>query len=92
MDLTTGVGTTAAILTTLSNLPQLKKCWDTGSAGHLSLRAFSILATGVALWIVYGALRDDAVIMLANIVSLTLLLGILYFKLRELSRKSMSGL
>ncbi len=39
-----GVGTVAAILTTLSNLPQLKKCWETGSAGDLSLRGFSTLA------------------------------------------------
>jgi MtN3 and saliva related transmembrane protein len=30
-------------------LPQLKKCWDTGSAGELSFRMLLILATGVAL-------------------------------------------
>ncbi len=83
MDFTTGVGTVAAILTTFSNLPQLKKCWETGSAGDLSLRGFSILAAGVALWIGYGFLRDDAVIVVANVVSLALLGGILYIKLRE---------
>jgi MtN3 and saliva related transmembrane protein len=44
---------------------------------------FLILALGVATWIVYGFLQRDIVIILANAVSLCLLLGILYFKLRE---------
>jgi len=45
---------------------------------------FLTLSLGVALWIVYGALKSDAVIIMANGMSLTLLLGILYFKIREL--------
>jgi MtN3 and saliva related transmembrane protein len=94
MEWITGVGVLAALLTTLSNLPQLKKCWETRSAGDLSLRGFSILAAGVALWMVYGFLRGDAVIVIANLVSLALLMGILYFKLCEVfgwREKSVKG-
>jgi len=83
MDIATPVGLTAAFCTTISYFPQLKKCWETGSAGDLSLKMFSILATGIALWIVYGVLQKDVVIVIANSVSLCLLSGILYFKLRE---------
>lgn len=79
----TAVGLFAAVCTTLSYFPQLKKCWETGSAGDLSLKMFLTLALGVATWIVYGFLQRDFVIILANAVSLCLLLGILYFKLRE---------
>jgi MtN3 and saliva related transmembrane protein len=79
----TAVGLFAAVCTTLSYFPQLKKCWETGSAGDLSLKMFLTLAVGVATWIVYGFLQRDFVIILANAVSLCLLLGILYFKLRE---------
>ena len=43
-----------------------------------------ILATGIGLWVVYGTLKGDLVIILANAVSLCLLFGILYFKLREM--------
>jgi MtN3 and saliva related transmembrane protein len=43
----------------------------------------SILATGIAMWTVYGVLKSDIVIIIANAVSLALLIGILYFKLRE---------
>jgi MtN3 and saliva related transmembrane protein len=79
----TAVGLFAAACTTLSYFPQLKKCWETGSAGDLSLKMFLILALGVATWIIYGCLQRDVVIIIANAISLCLLLGILYFKLRE---------
>ena len=83
MDFTTIVGLVAAFCTTVSYYPQLKKCWQTGSAGDLSLKMFLTLGAGVALWVVYGVLKSDVVIILANVVSLALLLGILYFKIRE---------
>jgi MtN3 and saliva related transmembrane protein len=83
MNVNTVIGLLAAFCTTLSYFPQLIKCWNTGSAGDLSLKMFLILTTGVPLWIVYGMLQQDLVIILANAVSLCLLLGILYFKLRE---------
>ena len=89
MNLTTVIGLTAAVCTTVSYFPQLKKCWDTGSAGDLSLKMFLTLAAGVALWAVYGFLRADVVIIVANAISFALLMGILYFKLRE--RHSASG-
>ena len=83
MDFVTVVGAVAAFCTTVSYFPQLKKCWQTGHTGDLSLRMLSILAAGIALWTLYGVLKSDLVITVANAVSLALLLGILYFKLRE---------
>lgn len=82
--LTTLIGLAAALCTTLSYVPQLRKCWRTGKATDLSLTMFATLATGVALWIVYGILQSDPVIILANVASLSLLLSILFFKCREL--------
>ena len=86
MDLLTAVGGVAAFCTTVSYFPQLRKCWQTGHAGDLSLRMFLVLSAGIALWIVYGILKSDPVIIIANTVSLILLLAILSFKLRELMR------
>ena len=83
MDWKTIIGSVAAFCTTISYLPQLKKCWQTRSAGDLSLVMFATLATGVTLWVVYGALQEDMVIVAANLVSLCFLIGILYFKLKE---------
>jgi MtN3 and saliva related transmembrane protein len=83
MDTTTLVGFFAAFCTSISYFPQLKKCWQTGKAGDLSLLMFSILTTGVGAWVLYGVLKHDVVIVIANAVSFCCLSGILWFKLRE---------
>jgi MtN3 and saliva related transmembrane protein len=87
---TTLIGLVAAFCTTVSYYPQLKKCWETGLAGDLSLKTFLTLAAGVALWVVYGFLKSDLVIIIANAVSLAFLLGIIYFKLREHPKRQMN--
>jgi MtN3 and saliva related transmembrane protein len=84
ISLVTLIGLVAAFCTTISYIPQLKKCWATGSTEDISLKMFLILAAGIALWVVYGVLQRDVVIILANSVSLILLSGILFFKLREI--------
>jgi MtN3 and saliva related transmembrane protein len=79
--LTTAIGFIAAACTTACYVPQLYKSWKTRSTGDLSLVMFTALATGTGLWTLYGILRSDVVLTAANIVSLTFLLGILFFKL-----------
>ena len=79
----TAIGTVAAVCTTAAYVPQLKKCWDTGSAGDLSLRMLVILGAGVSLWIGYGMLKGDIVIVVANASSLALLLAILSIRLSK---------
>jgi MtN3 and saliva related transmembrane protein len=81
------VGLAAAICTTLSYVPQLKKCWQTGETDDLSLRMLLVLTTGITLWIVYGFMGADIVIILANSISVMLLIGLLYFKLKPKTAK-----
>ena len=76
----TVVGLAAAVCTTGANLPQLKKAWTTGQTDDISMNMLLVLASGLALWIVYGALKEDVVIILANGISLTLIGGLLYLK------------
>lgn len=78
----TAVGTIAALCTTISYVPQVRKCWETGKADDLSLKMFLLLTAGISLWVVYGFLRGDFVIIAANSASLCFLAVILYFKLR----------
>lgn len=83
MEVESVVGGAAAVLTTAANFPQLKKCWETQSAGDLSRKMLISLSSGVALWIAYGVLKQDWLIIGANVVSLAMLLGILWFRLGE---------
>ena len=82
--LETLIGAAAAFCTTVSYLPQLRKCWETGETGDLSLKTLLLLASGLALWLVYGFIRADAVIIIANAISFALLGGIIFFKIRGL--------
>ena len=86
VSLPTIIGLLAACCTTASYFPQLRKCWATGHAEDLSFKMLVILASGIALWVIYGMLQRDIVIVLANSVSLALLFGILFFKVREMRR------
>jgi len=83
MDPVTVIGAVAACCTTGSLVPQLQKCWQTGSVEDLSLRMLLLRGSALALWIAYGVLKPDILIIVANAISLALLLAILFFKLRS---------
>jgi MtN3 and saliva related transmembrane protein len=78
------VGTCAALLTSLSYLPQVQKAWPHGSTSDLSLTMLVTLTTGLMLWIGYGVLRGDWVIIAANVVGAVLSAGVLAFKIRDM--------
>jgi MtN3 and saliva related transmembrane protein len=78
------LGMLAAALTSLSYLPQLQKAMPRNSTSDLSLKMLVVLSAGVCLWIVYGVLKDDWVIILANSIGATLS-AVLGFKIRDLS-------
>ena len=74
------LGMLAAALTSLSYLPQLQKAMPRNSTSDLSLKMLVVLSAGVCLWIVYGVLKDDWVIILANSIGASLSLAVLGFK------------
>jgi MtN3 and saliva related transmembrane protein len=86
MSLVTVIGLVAAFCTTVSYIPQIRKIWTSGETHDISLKMFLILTTGIALWVVYGVLQGDAVIILANSVSLAFLCTILFFKICNVVR------
>jgi MtN3 and saliva related transmembrane protein len=79
------LGILAAALTSLSYLPQLRKAMPRNSTSDLSLKMLVALSAGLCLWVVYGVLKDDWVIMLANSIGATLSLAVLGFKIRDLN-------
>jgi MtN3 and saliva related transmembrane protein len=77
----------AALLTSLSYIPQVRKAWSPNSTDDLSLKMLVVLTTGLALWIVYGLLRDDWMIVGANAVGCALSLTVLGCKIRDLRKR-----
>ncbi len=82
MNEVTLLGILAGTLTTISFAPQAVKSWRTRRTKDVSLGMFSILCTGVALWITYGVLTRDFPLILANSVTLALAFLILAMKIR----------
>lgn len=83
METTALVGSVAALLTTLSFLPQLIKTHRTKHTKDLSLPMLSILAFGVLLWTVYGIMLGKAPIIAANAVTFVLVSYILVMKIKH---------
>jgi MtN3 and saliva related transmembrane protein len=82
-ELSSCVGGIAAILASLSYIPQVRKAWPRGSTKDLSLGMLAALTLGLGLWIVYGVLRGDWVIISANAIGATLAAIVLGCKLRD---------
>ena len=79
----TFVGLAAAVCTTGANLPQLKKAWTSGQTDDISMNMLLVLASGLALWVGYGVLQKDIVIIVANAISLVLIGGLVCLKVRS---------
>ena len=76
------LGVLAGILTTGCWLPQLVRSWRTRSVGDISWGYLLVLASGVALWVVYGAAQGDLPIMLTNTATGAALATLAVMKLR----------
>jgi MtN3 and saliva related transmembrane protein len=81
MDITQATGLAAAVLTTAANIPQTIKVIKTRSTKSLSAATYAMLFTGMALWVIYGIIRDDLPVILANAVAGSLCGIILFMKL-----------
>lgn len=82
MTLTDLIGSLAAILTTISFLPQALHTFRTKDVRGISLGMYSAFTLGVALWLVYGLLLGAWPVVIANLVTLALAGTILVMKLR----------
>ncbi|MGB3649863.1 MAG: SemiSWEET transporter [Rivularia sp. (in: cyanobacteria)] len=76
------VGLLAATLTTTAFLPQMIKVWQTKSANDVSYAMLITFIVGVFLWLIYGILRQDIAVILANALTLIFNLTILWLKIK----------
>ena len=76
------LGYAAGAITSLTFLPQVIKTWKEKSAKDISLLMFVIAAINEVMWIVYGALLNNWVIILTNVIVLVMSLTMIYLKFR----------
>jgi MtN3 and saliva related transmembrane protein len=81
------IGALAAVLTSLSYLPTSWKGMAESSTSDLSLKILVALTPGLSLWVCYGLVKGDRIIVLANGVGLALSFSVLWCKVRDLGAK-----
>jgi MtN3 and saliva related transmembrane protein len=76
------IGTVAGILVLSSFVPQLMKAYKTKKMSDVSIHLMSLIATGMFLWVIYGFIRSDLVIIGTNATGFALNITLLVMKLR----------
>lgn len=81
------IGAAAAILTTLSFLPQAIKVVRTRETEAISLAMYALFTMGVMLWGIYGLMTWQWSIIIANGITVILAATILTLKLQDVVRR-----
>jgi MtN3 and saliva related transmembrane protein len=81
-DMVTLIGYAGGTLTTIAFLPQVIQTWRSRSCTDLSYGMLVIFASGILLWFLYGIGIGSAPVMIANGLTLILVLIIAYLKIR----------
>lgn len=81
--MTETIGLLAAILTTICYIPQAWHVIRTRHTAGISLIAYCTLFCGIFLWLIYGLLKHDMPLMLANGLTLPMVLAVIVIKFRH---------
>jgi len=76
------MGTVAAILTTVSFVPQALRILHTRDTRSLSLPMYLVFTVGIGFWLGYGLVLASWPMIVANAITLVLAATILALKLR----------
>lgn len=66
------IGYLAALLTTVSSIPQILRVYRLKESRDISLWTVSSLSAGIFLWFIHGLIIGDLPVIIANAVSLCL--------------------
>ncbi|MDX1954600.1 MAG: SemiSWEET transporter [Chitinophagaceae bacterium] len=76
------LGYSACAVTALTFLPQVLKTWKEKSAANVSLMMFVIAFINEVMWIAYGVMKQDNVIIVTNVIMISLCSVMIFLKLK----------
>ncbi len=80
--LTDLIGITAGILVLSSFIPQLHKAYKTKRMLDVSIYLMALIASGMFLWVIYGIIRRDPIIIGTNAAGFILNIILMILKLK----------
>jgi len=76
------LGYAACAVTALTFLPQVIKTWKEKSAKNVSMMMFIIAFINEVMWITYGVLKPDNVIIVTNVIMISMCSIMIFLKLK----------
>jgi len=86
MNIETLIGIAASTCTAVSLIPQLAKVLKEKKAGNVSLWMLLVLFAGLGLWVYYGILKGDMIIIVSNSFSLIINVLLAVFAIKYKNR------
>lgn len=86
MNIDTIIGISASACTAVSLIPQLIKVIKEKKAENVSLLMLLVLFIGLGLWVYYGILKNDMIIIASNSFSLLVNVVLFFFAVKYKSR------
>lgn len=80
------IGISATFFSLWSTVPQIKKSLKTKKTDDVSKWLIISLIVGLSLWVLYGIVKGDIVIAVANAIGVTLNVILLFLKLKYSSQ------
>ena len=78
MDWIEGIGLLAGFIGVFGWYPQVRRVWIDKKADDISVPTFIIIAISLALWLIYGILKNSIAIITANIFALIMIISIAF--------------
>lgn len=72
-----GIGLTAGILGILAWIPQIREVWINQKHEGISLATFGVVMIALGLWLAYGILIQSLAMIVANVLTLAIILSII---------------
>ena len=84
-----GIGLFAGVLGIIAWVPQIREVWVNKRHEGISLPTFSVVTVALGLWLLYGILVDSISMIIANVMTLTVIfaviLGVVRLRREEIS-------
>ena len=71
------IGLFAGVLGIVAWIPQIREVWVNKRHDGISLATFSVVMVALGLWLVYGILVDSVAMIVANIMTLAVILAVI---------------
>ena len=71
------IGLFAGVLGIIAWIPQIREVWFNKRHDGISLATFSVVTIALGLWLLYGILVDSISMIIANVMTLTVIFAVI---------------